>query len=263
MLTGKCAVVTGSTAGQGAAIAEALASAGCHVVLNGFGDQLAIEQQRSSLADRHRVEVSYHPADLAIESEVSALMAFAKARHGNVDILVNNAVVRHFSPIENFKSNDWTQELAVNLSAPFYAVREALPGMREKGWGRIINISSNHGLFGAPNRVGYVTTKTALIGFTRAIAMETRGTQITCNAICPSAMLGVNSQAKIDDLMQRDGLTQEDATTKFLAERKTTRFVETLPAVVLFLCSEAGRDMTGIALPVDLGSTAGRPADGP
>jgi 3-hydroxybutyrate dehydrogenase len=260
MLKGKCAVITGSTAGQGVALAAALAAAGCNVVLNGLGDPEAIEQQRASLADRTGVDVSYHPADLAVGEQVDALIAFAEAHHGAVDILINNAVVRHFAPVEQFQTDHWTQELAVNLSAPFYAIRAALPGMRAKGWGRIINLSSNHGLFGAANRVGYVTTKTALIGLTRAIAMETVGTSITCNAICPSSMLGVNSQTKIDALIEHEQLSREAATAKFLSERKTTRFVETLSEVVLFLCSEAGRDMTGIALPVDLGSTAGRPA---
>ncbi|AZG08218.1 SDR family NAD(P)-dependent oxidoreductase [Pigmentiphaga sp. H8] len=260
MLKGKCAVITGSTAGQGALMAAALAAQGCNIVLNGLGDPAAIENQRATLERETGVDVSYHPADLSVEEQVASLIAFALERHGAVDILINNAVVRHFAPVEEFESAHWTQELAVNLSSAFYAIRAALPGMRAKGWGRIINLSSNHGLFGAANRVGYVTTKTALIGLTRAVAMETVGTQITCNAICPSAMLGINSQTKIDDLMKREQISREAATAKFLSERKTTRFVETLPAVVLFLCSEAGRDMTGVALPVDLGSTAGRPS---
>jgi len=262
MLRGKCAVVTGSTAGQGALIAAALAREGCNIMLNGFGDEAEIEHHRAKLARDFDVGVSYFRADLAVEDEVVALVNQGIGLYGNVDILVNNAVVRHFAPIEEYSSTHWQQDLAVNLSAAFHAIKAALPGMRTKGWGRILNISSNHGLFGAPNRVGYVTTKTALIGLTRAVAMETRGTAITCNALCPSAMLGMNSEAKIQQIVDSDGLSREAATARFLSERKTMRFVETLPSVVVFFCSEAGRDMTGVALPVDLGSTAGRPSEG-
>jgi 3-hydroxybutyrate dehydrogenase len=262
MLKGKCALVTGSTAGQGRQIAAALAAQGADIVLNGLGDPDEIEQLRSELSREHGVAVLYHGANLAEPEQVDAMVRTASEKFSGVDILVNNAVVRHFASMETYPLDGWQLDLAVNLTAPFLATRGVLPGMRHKGWGRIINMSSNQGLFGTSGRVGYVTTKTALLGLTRATAVETAGTMITCNALCPSAMIGLSSESRIEDKMREEGLSFDDAKARFLAERQASRFVETIPAVVTFLCSDAGRDITGASIPVDLGSTAGRPAAG-
>jgi len=173
MLKGKCALITGSTQGLGYAMAERLAAQGCHVVLNGFGDPAEIEAKRRHLEDSHGARALHHGADLGVPTEISDLVATAEQAFGAVDILINNAVIRHFSPVETFKVEEWDRALAVNLSSAFHTTRLVLPGMRRKDFGRIVNISSVYGLFGTVNRVDYVTTKTALIGFTRAVLVVT------------------------------------------------------------------------------------------
>ena len=185
MLKGRCAVITGSTQGLGYAMAERLAAEGCNIVMNGFGEKDEIESRRRKLESAHGVRAIHHGADVADAGQIADLVATARKTFGTVDVLINNAVVRYFSPIEEFKPEDWDRALAVNLSAAFHTVRLALPGMRERDFGRIVNVASVYGLFATVNRVDYVTTKTALIGFTRAIALETARTNITCNAICP------------------------------------------------------------------------------
>ena len=188
MLKGKGALITGSTQGLGYAMATRLAAEGCNVVLNGFGDGAEIERKRRQLEDGHGVRVLHHGADLAEPRQIASLVDAAISDLGTVDILINNAVVRHFAPIETFRPEDWDKALAVNLSAAFHTARLVLPGMRACNFGRIVNISSIYGQVGAVNRVDYVTTKTALIGFTRAVALETAGQDITCNAICPGTV---------------------------------------------------------------------------
>ena len=178
-------VITGSTQGLGYAMAERLAAEGCNIVMNGFGEKDEIESRRRKLESEHGVRAIHHGADVADAGQIADLVATARKTFGTVDVLINNAVVRYFSPIEEFKPEDWDRALAVNLSAAFHTVRLALPGMRERDFGRIVNVASVYGLFATVNRVDYVTTKTALIGFTRAIALETARTNITCNAICP------------------------------------------------------------------------------
>ena len=259
-MRGRTALITGSTAGLGLAAASALAEQGCNIIMTGLGEATEIESNRRSIEDDHGVAVNYIFANLEKPQEIEDLVAAAYEAFGSIDILINNAAVRHTSPVEDFKPSHWDQDIAVNLSAAFHLIRLTLRGMKAANWGRIINISSNLGMFGAPNRVGYVTTKTALIGLTRAIAMETAGTDITCNAICPSAMLGENAANLITQIMVNEGISREAATEAFLASRNRGRFVTTVPAMIVFLCSDNGRDMTGAAIPIDLGSTAGQPA---
>jgi 3-hydroxybutyrate dehydrogenase len=256
MLTGKCALVTGSTGGIGFAVAEALARAGCHVVLNGFGAADEIEAGRRRLETEFGVSAIYHGADLAKPDEIAALVESANRAFGAVDILVNNAVVRHFAPIDEFPVERWNQSIAVNLSAAFHTVRLALPKMRERNWGRIVNMSSGYGYFAEPNRVDYVTTKTALLGFTRAVAVEVARHDITCNALCPGTVLTPAIEARIQALIERENLSREAAVERYLAARQPSgRFIaaENIAGLVLFLCGPAGGDITGASLPVDGG----------
>ncbi|TAJ36885.1 MAG: SDR family oxidoreductase [Reyranella sp.] len=259
MLKGKCALITGSTQGLGYAMAERLAAEGCHVVLNGFGDPVEIEAKRRQLEDCHGVRALHHGADLGMPGEIADLVETAERAFGAVDIVVNNAVVRHFSPLETFKVEEWDRALAVNLSSAFHVTRLALPGMRRRDFGRIVNISSVYGLFGTVNRIDYVTTKTALIGFTRAVALEVAGQNITCNAICPGSSPTPAIEQRLADFMAREGLTRDDAVRAFMASRQPSgRFVamEGVAALAAFLCGPAGRDITGAAIPIDGGWSA-------
>jgi 3-hydroxybutyrate dehydrogenase len=259
MLNGRCALITGSTQGLGYAFAERLAAEGCNIVMNGFGDKNEIERRRCLLESEHGVRAIHHGADVADGAQVADLVAMAESTFGSVDVLINNAVVRHFAPIETFKPQDWDRALAVNLSAAFHTVRLALPGMREREFGRIVNVSSVYGLFGAANRVDYVTTKTALIGFTRAIALETVRTNITCNAICPATTPTPNIEDRVEAERARSGQSRAEAERAFLASRQPSgRFVaaERVAAMVALLCGPAGADITGSAIPIDGGWSA-------
>ncbi|GGJ44479.1 SDR family oxidoreductase [Neoroseomonas lacus] len=256
-LTGRSALVTGSTGGIGFAIAERLAANGCAVAIHGLApadDGIALA---ADLAARHDVAVAYHHADLSSPDGVEELLhSLGQAP----DILVNNAVVRHLIPIEVMTPAEWEADLAVNLSAPFHAIRLALPSMRARGWGRIINMSSVYGLFATAGRVGYVTTKTALIGLTRAVAMETIQDGITCNALCPGSTPTPAIEARITaGMLARGESDREAAIRDFLAGKQPTRrFVqpEAVAAMVAFLCSPAGDDITGATLPMDGGWSA-------
>lgn len=260
MLKGKTALVTGSTRGLGAATARALAADGCNVMLSGFGDAAEIERNRAALAEEFGVAVGYHDADLSALPQVEALFGAAEALSGTVDILVNNAVIRHFSTIDAFAPEDWNKAMAVNLNAPFHLIRLALPGMRRRGWGRIVNISSVLGLAARSGRADYITTKTALIGLTRATAAETRGEgNITCNAICPGSVLTPNTEIKIAELAETENLTAEAARREYLRRRSQPGdFIDParIADMILFLCRDEARDMTGGAIPIDSGRSA-------
>lgn len=259
MLKGRCAIITGSTQGLGYAMAERLASQGCSIVLNGFGDAAEIEQKRRRLEEGYDIKAIHHGADLAVPGQIVDMVETAQRAFGALDIVINNAVIRHFSPLETFKVEEWDRALAVNLSAAFHVTRLALPGMRRRDFGRIINISSVYGLFGTVNRVDYVTTKTALIGFTRAVALEVVGQNITCNAICPGTVPTPNIEQRLDSFMAQRGLSRDDAAREFLATRQPSgRFVsmESAAALVAFLCSPEAADITGAALPIDGGWSA-------
>lgn len=259
MLKGKSALITGSTQGLGYAMAERLAAQGCHVVLNGFGDAAEIERKRRHLEDGHGVRVLHHGADIGVPGQISELVETVQHAFGAVDIVINNAVVRHFAPLEAFKAEDWDRALAVNLSAAFHATRLVLPGMRQRNFGRIVNISSVYGLFGTVNRVDYVTTKTALIGFTRAVALEVVGQDITCNAICPGLAPTPAIEERLAGFMAQEGLSRDAAVEAFMASRQPSgRFVamEGVAALVAFLCGPDGGDITGAAIPIDGGWSA-------
>lgn len=256
MLNGRCALVTGSTAGLGYAFAEAFAAAGADVVINGLADAAEGERAAAALAQKHGVRAAFDPADLSDPAAIARMIGEAEVRFGSLDILVNNAVIRHFSPIESFETAHWDASIAVNINAVFHAVKAALPGMRERGYGRIFNLSSYYGFRGVENRIDYVTTKSALLGMTRAIAMETAKSGITCNAICPGSVLTPAIEERIAGIARETGTPMEEVTSQYAADRSATgRFVsmDNIAALAVFLCGPAGADITGSALPVDGG----------
>ncbi|HEY2254947.1 MAG TPA: SDR family oxidoreductase [Variovorax sp.] len=255
-MKGKTALVTGSATGLGHAIAAGLARAGCNVVLHGIEDPVAVQPQQAALERTHGVSVAYVQADLSQANAAERLILDVQARHGGIDVLVNNAVTRHFSPVTEFPVEAWDRALAVNLSAAFHTIRLSLPGMRERGWGRIFNMTSVYGMRAVANRIDYVTTKTALIGLTRAIAMETVNQGVTCNAICPGAVLTPTSEMRIGALMDETDLDREAASRRFLEGKGPQgRFIDPghIAELIVFLCGDAGKDITGAALPVEGG----------
>ncbi len=258
MLKGRTALITGSVTGIGLKTAELFASRGCNIALNGFAPKDDIERQRGGLEHRHGIRAHYFGADLADPKQIEDMIGEIVDVFGSLHILVNNAAVRYDGPVETYTAEKWNHSLAVNLSGPFHAIRLSLPHMRSLGWGRIVNISSVLGLIGATNRIDYVTVKTALIGMTRAVAMETLGSGITCNAICPGFVHTGRTEARIVSLVENREMTREQAMRTLLDNHPGSgRFVETIPDVIAFLCSDAARDMTGITLPVDDGYSAG------
>ncbi len=260
LLAGKTALVTGSTGGLGRGIAEGLAAAGCNIVLHGLAATSEGEDACASIGDAYSVDVRYVRADLtdptAIESMVNDLHETGK----RIDVLVNNAVVRHFAPVEAFPREAWDAALAVNVSAAFHLIRLTLPGMRAHGWGRIFNMTSVYGSRGATNRIDYVTTKSALLGMTRAVAMETIGQGVTCNAVCPGTVLTPNIEMRVQALMDQRGVDRATATREFLAGKQPhADFIDArdIAALVVFLCGPASGDITGAMLPMEGGWLAG------
>lgn len=258
MLTGKTALITGSTQGLGLATADLFAAAGCHVILNGFAQEHEVAAIRDRLERHASVRTLYAAADLRHPAEIEQMIGLAAAAFGTVDILVNNAVVRHNAPVDRFPASAWDEALAVNLSAAFHTIRLALPMMKAKGWGRIVNVSSIYGLRGAVNRAAYVTTKAALVGLTRAVALETAGQNITCNAVCPGTTRTPVHEAALEDLVAT-GVPRAEAAQRLLAGKQPTgRLVEPthVARLMLFLCGPEGADITGAVLPVDGGWSA-------
>ncbi len=256
MLQGKCALITGSTQGLGLAAAKRFAAAGCNVVLNGFGDERDIDAMRATIEKEHGVKTAYYGANLANPLEIERMVGASLETFGAIDILINNAVVRYEAPVEQFPVGEWDLGVAVNLSAAFHTIRLALLGMRKRDWGRIINVSSIYGLIGTKNRISYVTTKTALIGMARAVALETRDQNITCNAICPGVVETPVHSNTIEQMMASEGIPRAEAEQRFLASRQPGgRFItaEDVAEMMLFLCGPQSRDITGAALPIDGG----------
>ncbi|MBS3647665.1 3-hydroxybutyrate dehydrogenase [Pseudaminobacter sp. 19-2017] len=259
MLKGRCAIVTGSTSGIGLGIAEALATHGADVMLNGFGDAAEIDKLRTSLAETHGVRVSYSAADMSKQAEVDAMIAQATRELGSVDILVNNAGIQYTAPVEEFPLDRWDAILAINLSAAFWAIRAVLPQMKRRGWGRIINIASAHGLVASVHKAAYVAAKHGLLGLTKVVALETATTPVTCNAICPGWVLTPLVEKQIDDIANRQGLSRAAATEELLGEKQPSLEFATpaqIGALAVFLCSDAAAQIRGTAIPVDGGWTA-------
>lgn len=255
-LNTRCALVTGSSAGLGLAIAEGLASAGCQLALHGLEDAAALAPLVQSLRQKYGTRVAYYRSDLSTLKGINSLHERVCAELGPPDIVVNNAVLRHFGPLEDLRFEDWQQALHVNLSAAFGLIQKTLPAMRAQRWGRILQMTSVYGMRGTAQRVDYVTTKTALIGLTRAVAAETVTQGITCNAICPGSVLTPGTDNRVQDLMQQQNLTRDQAEASFLqGKQPTQRFVrpQDVAASVLFLCGSAARDITGQVLPIDGG----------
>jgi 3-hydroxybutyrate dehydrogenase len=255
-LHGECALITGG--GPGRIVAEHFASKGRNVVLNGVVPESEMTRSVAELERANAIKARYDRADLRKPDEIAAMMQRAFAAFGAVDILVNNAVVRHFSPVETFPVERWDEALAVNISAVFHAIRLALPSMREQGWGRIINVASPYSFIAVANRIDYVTTKTALLGLTRTVALETAGEDITCNAVAPATLPTPAIEGKIRGIAEHQGISVDVATRDYLAERQPGgRFVsmQSVAALMGFLCGPHSRDISGAAIPLDCGWT--------
>ena len=253
-LKGKTAIVTGSTSGIGLGIARALGAAGANLMLNGFGDAAEIEALRAGLAKEFGVKVAYSDADMSKPDQVHAMVKAAVHGLGSADILVNNAGIQHTAPVESFPPERWDAVIAINLSAVFHATQAALPAMKARNWGRIINIASVHGLVASVEKAAYVAAKHGVIGLTKVVALETAKTGITCNAICPGWVLTPLVQKQIDDRAAREGIPVEQAKADLLAEKQPSgEFAtpEQMGALCMFLCSDAAAQIRGVALPVD------------
>ena len=254
MLPGQCAIVTGSTSGIGLGIARSLAASGAHLMLNGFGDAAQIESLRAGLAREFGVKVSYSGADMSKPDQIRQMVKAAQDELGSVGILVNNAGIQHTAPIESFPPERWDAVLAINLSSVFHAVQAALPAMKATNWGRIVNIASTHGLVASVEKSAYVAAKHGVIGLTKAIALETATTGVTCNAICPGWVLTPLVQQQIDARAKREGLSNDQAKAALLAEKQPSgEFAtpEQIGGVCVFLCSDAAAQIRGAAVPVD------------
>jgi 3-hydroxybutyrate dehydrogenase len=258
-IKGKSAIVTGSTSGIGLAIAEALAAAGCSVMLNGFGDAAEIEKLRQETAAKFGVKIEYDGADMSKPAQIADLVAKTNAAFGGVDILVNNAGIQFTAPVDQFPADKWDAIIAINLSSAFHGIHEALPLMKARKWGRIINIASTHGLVASKEKVAYVAAKHGIIGMTKAVALECADTGVTCNAICPGWVLTPLVQKQIDARAKEQGISAEQAKKNLLAEKQPQlQFTTTgqIAGLAVFLCSDTASNMQGTQLVSDGGWTA-------
>lgn len=259
MIKRKSAIVTGSTSGIGLGIATAFAKDGMNVMLNGFGDPDEIEAIRSRLASDHGVEVGYHGADMTKPDEIGALFGTAEDTFGTVDVVVNNAGIQFVAPIEEFPPEKWDAIIAINLSSAFHLIRRAIPAMKSRGWGRVINLCSAHGLVASPFKTAYVAAKHGIVGLTKTVALEVAQNGVTVNAICPGYVLTPLVEKQIPDQAKSRGISEEEVKRDvLLGAQPTKQFVtnEQIGALAVFLCSDAAASMTGAALPVDGGWTA-------
>jgi 3-hydroxybutyrate dehydrogenase len=258
-LAGKSALVTGSTSGIGQAIATLFASEGANVMLNGFGDAGGIEALRSGLESAHAVKVRYNGADMTKPAEIAALVKAAESDFGALDILVNNAGIQHVAPVDEYPIEKWDAIIAIDLSAAFHATRAALPGMKRRKWGRIINIASIHGLVASPYKSAYTAAKHGLVGFTKVAALEVAQMGITVNAICPAYAMTAIIEKQIQDQSRITGVAPENVVRDvILVDQPTKKLIKVdhLAALVLYLTSEAAESITGAALSIDGGWTA-------
>jgi 3-hydroxybutyrate dehydrogenase len=255
MLKGKTALVTGSTSGIGLGIAKALAEQGANIMMNGFGEKDAAMAQVKAFG----VEVDYHGADMSKPAEIEAMMQVAEKRFGTVDILVNNAGIQHVANVEDFPVDRWDAIIAINLSSAFHTTRLAMPGMKQRNWGRIINLASVHGLVGSAQKSAYVAAKHGIVGLTKVTALETAQTGVTCNAICPGWVLTPLVQKQVDARAEKDQVNNEEAKKRLLLEKQPSgEFVtpEQLAALAVFFCSPAATQIRGVAWNMDGGWAA-------
>ena len=255
MLKGKTALVTGSTSGIGLGIAKSLAHQGANIVLNGFGEVDAAKADVAALG----VKVGYHGADMSKPAEIEDLMRYAQSEFGGVDILVNNAGIQHVANVEDFPVEKWDAIIAINLTSAFHTTRLALPGMKAKDWGRVINVASTHGLVASAQKSAYVASKHGIVGFTKAVALETATTGVTVNAICPGWVLTPLVQKQVDARAQNEGVAVDEAKRRLLAEKQPSlQFTtpEQLGELAVFLCSDAASNVRGVAWNMDGGWAA-------
>ncbi len=259
MLQGKTAIVTGSTSGIGLGIAKALAEQGANIVLNGFGDTAPALAELGAITDRHGARVAYNGADMTRPDEIVAMVKEAEREFGAVDVLVNNAGIQHVAQVEDFPPERWDAIIAINLSSAFHSLRAALPGMKARGYGRVINVASAHGLVASPLKSAYVAAKHGLVGLTKSVALECATTPVTVNAICPGWVLTPLVQKQIDARAAANGTPVAEEAIKLLGEKQPSlQFTtpEELGALAVFLCSPAAQNVRGVAWAVDGGWTA-------
>ncbi len=255
-LKGKIAVVTGSTSGIGLGIAKSLAKQGASVMLNGILEPAQGEKLRVDFETEFKTTTTFSPADMSKPSEIQNWIEGILKSQSRIDILVNNAGIQHVAPIEDFSLEKWNSILAINLSSAFHTIHHSLPSMKKNNWGRIINLASVHGLVASANKSAYVAAKHGLIGLTKAVALETATTNITCNAICPGWVLTPLVQAQIDNLAKAQNISLEEAKNRLLSEKQPSKeFVssEQIGETVNFLCSSAAQQMRGTSINIDGG----------
>lgn len=259
MLKGKAAIVTGSTSGIGLGIAEALAAEGVNILFNGFGDKAEIDKVVADTAKKFGVKTAYSAADMSKPADIRGMVKQAEDTFGSADILVNNAGIQFTATVEEFPEEKWDAIIAINLSSAFHATKAALPGMKKRNWGRIINIASAHGLVGSPNKSAYVAAKHGVVGLTKVTALEQGDMQITCNAICPGWVWTPLVEKQVKDRAAKEGKTEDAVKKEMLDEKQSTgRFStpEQIGALTVFLCSDAAINITGTTHSIDGGWTA-------
>jgi 3-hydroxybutyrate dehydrogenase len=259
MLKGKTALVTGSTSGIGLATARALAADGANIMINGFGDNAAIEKERAGLEKDFGIKALYLPADMSKPAEIAEMIKVTEKEFGALDVLVNNAGIQHVANIEDFPVEKWDAVIAINLSSSFHSIRAAMPGMKKRKWGRIINIASAHGLVASAQKVAYVAAKHGLVGMTKVVAIEAANDGVTCNAICPGWVLTPLVQKQIDDRAKASGKSVREEEIALLSEKQPMHQFskpEGIGALAVFLASDAASTITGSAYSIDGGWVA-------
>jgi len=259
MLKGKTALVTGSTSGIGLGIAHALAREGANIMLNGFGDKAEIENIRAGIEKDFGVKAQYSPADMSKPAEIAEMVRATEKAFGSLDVLVNNAGIQHVALIEEFPIEKWDAVIAINLSSSFHAIRAAIPGMKARKWGRIINIASAHGLVASTQKVAYVAAKHGLVGMTKVVAMEAANDGVTCNAICPGWVLTPLVEKQIAARAQANRTSVDKEKIALLSEKQPMHQFSTpegIGALTVFLASDAAKTITGSAYSIDGGWTA-------
>ncbi len=259
MLKGKTALVTGSTSGIGLAIARALAKDGANVMINGFGDKDAIEKERAGLEKEFGIKARYSPADMTKPAEITEMVRATQKDFSSLDVLVNNAGIQHVANIEDFPTEKWDAIIAINLSSSFHTIHAALPGMKSRKWGRIVNIASAHGLVASGQKVAYVAAKHGIVGLTKVVAIEAANDGVTCNAICPGWVLTPLVEQQINARAKASGQTFDQAKVALVSEKQPMHDFskpENIGALTVFLCSDAAASMTGSAYSIDGGWVA-------